>query len=91
MNNIDIKELNIQPFAQLNYDYIGYQSLTDVPKALAYAETDFDFSVFANKSTFDIVQALRTVECLQGQAYLLGLVQRREGADYMIDLVHKSG
>ena len=40
MNDIDIKDLNVQPFSQLNYDYIGYQSLTDVPKALSYTETD---------------------------------------------------
>ena len=85
MNNVDIKDLKIQPFSQLNYDYIGYQSLTDVPKALAYTEAEFDFSVFTNNGTWDVVEALRSVEGCYGQAYLLSLLQRREGDEYVVD------
>ena len=89
MNNIDLKTLNIQPFGQLNYDYIGYQSLTDIPRALSYMEEDCDYSMFSNKSTVQIVEALRLMESLQGQAHLLGIIQSREGTNFSID--NKSG
>ena len=44
MNQVDLKELNIQPFGQVHHDYIGYQSLTDVPKAIAYSEAEYDLT-----------------------------------------------
>ena len=87
MNQIDLKTLNIQPFGQLHHDYIGYQSLTDVPKALAYSEAEFDFSQLERtcKTTADLIEALRSVEGLQGQAHILGLIQRRESPNFVID------
>jgi phosphorylase kinase alpha/beta subunit len=86
MNHIDLKELNIQPFGQLHHDYIGYQSLTDIPKVLAYSEAECDFSHLSKgKSTANLVEFLRCTEALLGQAQLLGIIQRRESPDYMID------
>lgn len=38
MNNAGAHSFDFQPFQQIQYDYRGYQSLTDVPKALAYVE-----------------------------------------------------
>ena len=38
-------DLELSQFKQLEHDYIGYQSLTDVPKALSYDEDLKDFSV----------------------------------------------
>ena len=38
MNVCDPAEINVTQFRQLEHDYIGYQSLTDVPRALAYPE-----------------------------------------------------
>lgn len=38
MNNAGAHNFDFQPFKQLQYDYSGYQSLTDVPKASAYTE-----------------------------------------------------
>lgn len=38
-------DLDLTQFRQLQHDYIGYQSLTDVPKAIAYAEDVNDYSV----------------------------------------------
>lgn len=49
-------------FKQLEHEYIGYQSLTDVPRALTYREEDVDFSSYRSdlptyKKTSDIVYA----------------------------------
>ncbi len=91
MNHIDLKTLNIQPFGQVHHDYIGYQSLTDVPKALAYSEVDYDFTHLKGEGPTsrppitELIETLRSVEGLQGQAYILGLVLQREGFDFVID------
>lgn len=43
-------DLELAQFKQLEHDYIGYQSLTDVPKASAYTESiTKDCSVSINK------------------------------------------
>lgn len=86
MNQIDLKELNIQPFGQLHHEYIGYQSLTDVPKALAYSEADCDCKHFAEEQSItNLIESLRCVEGLQAQAFILGLIQQREHSDFVID------
>jgi phosphorylase kinase alpha/beta subunit len=86
MNQVDLKELNIQPFGQVHHEYIGYQSLTDVPKAIAYSEADYDFTQF-NKlnSTAELIESLRCIEGLHVQAYILGIIQRREHSEFLID------
>ena len=38
MHTIDTTEIEFQSFRQLEHEYIGYQSLTDVPKACVYSE-----------------------------------------------------
>lgn len=38
MTTVDTSEIAFEQFKQLEHDYIGYQSLTDVPKALEYSE-----------------------------------------------------
>lgn len=87
MNHIDLKSLNIQPFGQVHHDYIGYQSLTDVPKALAYSEAEFDYSELSRscKTVGDMIEALRAVEGLQGQAHILGLIQQKESPDFLVE------
>jgi len=85
MNQIDLKELNINPFGQVHHEYIGYQSLTDVPKVLAYSEAEYDFSHFMAESTHTVMKALHSIEGLQGQAYLLGILQERLHAEFVID------
>lgn len=44
MNAIET-DLDLTQFKQLQHDYIGYQSLTDVPKAFAYNEDIKDYFV----------------------------------------------
>lgn len=38
-------DLPLTQFRQLEHDYIGYQSLTDVPRALSYSEELKEYSV----------------------------------------------
>lgn len=45
MNNVGANHFDFQPFRQLEYDYSGYQSLTDVPKASVYTEDIIDVQV----------------------------------------------
>lgn len=45
MNNVGANDFDFEPFKQLEYDYSGYQSLTDVPKASVYTEDVIDVQV----------------------------------------------
>jgi len=44
MNQSDLTD-NENAFSQINHEYIGYQSLTDVPKALTYIEEKISVAV----------------------------------------------
>jgi phosphorylase kinase alpha/beta subunit len=44
MNKLE-EDIEIKPFKQIEHEYIGYQSLTDVPKVLEYSEIDKDINV----------------------------------------------
>lgn len=54
MNTVDTSEMTFNQFRQTEHEYIGYQSLTDVPKASAYSE-DFDCNM-VSLSNFNITQ-----------------------------------
>ena len=43
--NIDLGELDIQPFQQIQHNFIGYTSLTEGPKLVAKEEEKRDFAV----------------------------------------------
>jgi len=45
MNTVDTSEVTFQQFRQMEHDYIGYQSLTDVPRALQYTEEPKTYQV----------------------------------------------
>lgn len=49
MNALDI-DLDIKPFEQLQHASIGYQSLTDVPRAITYSEDSMSFKVWLGRS-----------------------------------------
>lgn len=48
MNTVDTSEMTFQQFHQLEHEYIGYQSLTDVPRALQYTEDPKTYQVCAS-------------------------------------------
>lgn len=66
-------------FRQLEHEYIGYQSLTDVPRTLTYREEDISYETFKNHSTLDVVTVLRSQENVFGQCQLWGILMEREG------------
>ena len=45
MNVLDLPSDTYTQFKQLQHDYIGYQSLTDVPRVLNYQDQLKDYSV----------------------------------------------
>lgn len=71
-------------FKQLQHDYIGYQSLTDVPRTMTYHERDMDVNSYRNRSTGDVVEALRTTDSIYAQAQLWGILIEREGPMYEV-------
>ncbi|KAK7865402.1 hypothetical protein R5R35_001882 [Gryllus longicercus] len=82
MNTVDV-DLDLVQFRQLEHEYIGYQSLTDVPKTLTYSEEMKDFSHLVGKPTYEIIEVLRaTTEGLHARSQLFGLLLKKEGPNY---------
>lgn len=73
---------NVEAFQQLEHASIGYQSLTDIPKAIVYNEPTYDFKEFQNRSSRDILEALSATDTLHGQSQLLGILYFREGPQF---------
>lgn len=82
MNTVDTSDLDLAQFQQLEHEYIGYQSLTDVPKTLAYSESMQNFSHLAGKPTYEILEALRNTEGLHARSQLFGLLLKKEGPNF---------
>ncbi|XP_014223214.1 probable phosphorylase b kinase regulatory subunit beta isoform X2 [Trichogramma pretiosum] len=78
-------DIELRQFKQLEHDYIGYQSLTDVPKALSYDEQTRDLSNFKNESTPNIINAIRNAAGLYAKCQLYGILLQREGENYEIN------
>ncbi|XKL60608.1 hypothetical protein PGB90_007665 [Kerria lacca] len=93
--------LEILQFQQLVHDYIGYQSLTDVPKAMHYSEKLTDITEYYNKASFEILDDIRTNSGIYKKAQLFGILQQKEGPCYeyngrtirehLQDLYYKAG
>lgn len=90
MSQSDLPDPSETSFAQIHHDYIGYQSLTDVPRAQSYREKKISAMEYQTKSTPDIVEGLRNTESIFLKCQLLGMILHREGANYEIagDSVH---
>ncbi|KAI5632587.1 glycosyl hydrolases family 15 domain-containing protein [Phthorimaea operculella] len=72
-------------FKQLQHEYIGYQSLTDVPRTLTYKEEHLNYESYKNRSTPDIVSAIRSSDNIYAQCQLWGILMAREGPMYEIN------
>jgi phosphorylase kinase alpha/beta subunit len=79
-------------FTQIHHEYIGYQSLTDVPRAQTYTEQKIKCDTYQNRSLPDILEALRSTESIYCQCQLWGILLRREGPNYEVNgtTVHQS-
>ncbi|CAK9796068.1 Probable phosphorylase b kinase regulatory subunit beta [Anthophora quadrimaculata] len=78
-------DLELAQFKQLEHDYIGYQSLTDVPKALAYTENIKDYSFYMNEPLYNILNEIRNNKSLYTLCQLYGILLKREGINYEIN------
>ncbi|XP_031763872.2 probable phosphorylase b kinase regulatory subunit beta isoform X2 [Galleria mellonella] len=72
-------------FRQLEHEYIGYQSLTDVPRTLTYREEETCYAALRGRPTADALHALRNAHGLYARAQLLGLLLEREGPMYEVN------
>ncbi|XP_003397457.1 probable phosphorylase b kinase regulatory subunit beta isoform X1 [Bombus terrestris] len=78
-------DLELTQFKQLKHDYIGYQSLTDVPKALTYSENIKDYSYYMNEPLYNILNEIRNNKSLYTLCQLYGILLKREGINYEIN------
>ncbi|GAB1864735.1 Phosphorylase b kinase regulatory subunit [Camponotus japonicus] len=78
-------DLDLTQFRQLQHDYIGYQSLTDVPRAIAYAEDVTDYSYMINEPLSNILNELRNSIGLYAKCQLYDILVKREGINYEIN------
>ncbi|CAG9825330.1 unnamed protein product [Phaedon cochleariae] len=88
MNILDTPYDSFNHFKQLEHDYIGYQSLTDVPKVLNYQDEvkDYtDYTHFKHKPTHDIVKSISMIESMFAKCQLFGILQKREGRDFRVN------
>ena len=60
-HNLDLAELDIQPFKQIQHTFIGYTSLTEGPKLVAKQEVKRDFVVSPCADLIEIVNCLSLV------------------------------
>lgn len=72
-------------FSQIQHEYIGYQSLTDVPRALQYSEHKISFADYAHRPMHEICTILRETDSIFCHCQLLGIVLNREGPHYEIN------
>ncbi|XP_014239926.1 probable phosphorylase b kinase regulatory subunit beta isoform X2 [Cimex lectularius] len=84
VNMLDPSETTFQQFDQLEHEYIGYQSLTDIPLATCYNEKFVDYKAYQYKSIPDIIDALRSSPGMFSQAQLLGHLLNKCGANYEV-------
>lgn len=82
MKLFDKYSFQSQQFEQLVHDYIGYQSLTDVPKAVHYIEEVTDIREFEHKETYELLDFVRTSSAIYLKSQLFGILLRREGPHY---------
>ncbi|KAI4500038.1 hypothetical protein M0802_004908 [Mischocyttarus mexicanus] len=78
-------DIELTQFKQLQHDYIGYQSLTDVPRALAYSEDIKDYSYFMHEPLHNILNEIRNCDGLYVKCQLYGVLLKREGINYEIN------
>lgn len=76
-----------KPFLQLVHLSAGYQSLTDIPKAICSSEPRTDFKEFIGKRTSDVVDEFKHATTLYSRSQLAGIIHEREGPNFLIDNV----
>ncbi|XP_059616848.1 probable phosphorylase b kinase regulatory subunit beta isoform X1 [Phlebotomus argentipes] len=73
-----------EAFSQVTHEYIGYQSLTDIPKALTYVDEKMSMKEYNHRPNEDVIEAIRRTSSLFGLVQLLEILMKRQGMDYEI-------
>ncbi|XP_072377153.1 probable phosphorylase b kinase regulatory subunit beta isoform X2 [Diabrotica undecimpunctata] len=84
MNNLETEDDYFLNFKQLEHDYIGYQSLTDVPRVLDFQDEAKDYTSYSNKGTNEIIEMLRSLESISAKCQLFGILLKREGRQFRV-------
>nr|XP_024219665.1 probable phosphorylase b kinase regulatory subunit beta [Halyomorpha halys] len=83
MSSFDTPDFEVEQFQQIEHEYIGYQSLTDVPLLSDYSEEhSFIKDEFETRSIPDILEAIRNTTALYSLAQLYGVLLAKTGPDY---------
>lgn len=80
----DLPDACEDQFSQMHHEYIGYQSLTDVPKAAAYNENKIVYHDFHARPICEIIAALHSTDSIFCQCQLYGIVIQREGPHFEV-------
>lgn len=84
MTILDLPYQKFTQFQQLEHDYIGYQSLTDVPRVIDSHEELKNFGHFEHKPTYDIIDEIKHNDNIYAQCQLYGFLLKREGPNYEV-------
>ncbi|XP_043247487.1 probable phosphorylase b kinase regulatory subunit beta isoform X3 [Amphibalanus amphitrite] len=75
-----------EPFRELANKTVGYQSLTDIPTATIYNETEpLTIQELQHKSDHELQHIWRGISTLRGRSYILKLLLDRHGPDYQLE------
>uniref|UniRef100_A0A1L8E1K2 Phosphorylase b kinase regulatory subunit n=1 Tax=Nyssomyia neivai TaxID=330878 RepID=A0A1L8E1K2_9DIPT len=76
---------NCEAFSQMTHEYIGYQSLTDIPKAMTYVDERISMKEFQHRPNEDVIEAIRRTTSLYGMVQLLEILMKRQEMTFEID------
>lgn len=86
MNQNDLSDGIFKTFKQLEHEYIGYQSLTDVPKSLKFNDTTTNLQYLNDKPLWEIIDVLKSTDNIFTLSQLWGILLKREGSNYEVSL-----
>ncbi|XP_057325628.1 probable phosphorylase b kinase regulatory subunit beta isoform X1 [Microplitis mediator] len=78
-------DMELTQFKQLKHDYIGYQSLTDVPRTLSHSAETQDYTMLSKEPTHVILDEIRNADGLYAKCQLYGIILKKEGFNYKIN------
>lgn len=84
VSDIDHDTTDNSNFVQIHHEYIGYQSLTDVPKAAAYNENKVVYTDYHSRPIPEIIAALHGTDSIFCHCQLYGIIIQREGPHYEV-------
>lgn len=84
LSQTELPETVDAAFTQIHHEYIGYQSLTDVPKAQNYWEVKISMKEYETRSTPDVIAAIQSTESIFCLCQLWGILLHREGPNYEV-------